>query len=150
MRRAKNILLAVFFLSMLLSAQAPARKPPTATFDDQAASQLLLKLSEALQGHSQKQFLALFDLNQMKNGAIFRQQISSFYAQTDSIRIHMNLAEMNADEKSIAFSVDAEMEAEPGNGGPAAHQNERVTFTVINSNGWKLIDVQPRGFFSLP
>jgi hypothetical protein len=145
------IILAALFFVTLLSAQAPPAKTPHAnSFDDQAASQLLLKLSEALQGHSEKQFLALFDLNHMKDGVLFKQQISSFYSQTESIRIHINLAEMNADEKPLTFSVDAEMEVEPSNGGPVAHQNERVTFTVVNSGGWKFIDVQPRGFFSLP
>lgn len=145
------IVLPVLFFVTLLSAQAPSAKAPNAnSFDDQAASQLLLKLSEALQGHSQKQFVALFDLNQMKDGALFKQQISSFYAQAESIRIHINLAEMNADEKPPTFSVDAEMEVEPRNGSPMAHQNERVTFTVANSGVWKFIDVQPRGFFSLP
>jgi hypothetical protein len=42
------------------------------------------------------------------------------------------------------------MEIEPLNGGPAEHQNEIVTFTVVNSGGWKFVDVQPRSFFSLP
>ena len=151
MRSLRLIVLAACFCTTLLWAQSPGKKsPPQNAFDDQAASQLLLQLSEALQGHSQKQFLALFDLTQMKNSALFRQQISAFYSQTDSIRVHINLAEINADEKPATFSVDAEMEIEPSNGSPVAHRNERGTFTVANSGKWKLIDVQPRAFFSLP
>jgi hypothetical protein len=86
----------------------------------------------------------------MKDGAIFKQQISSFYAQTESIRVHMNLGEITTEGESTTVSVDAEIEAEPRNGGPVAHQNETITFTVVNSGGWKFADVQPRSFFSLP
>jgi hypothetical protein len=147
----KRVLLAMVFLGMLLHAQSPEQKaPPQRVFDEQAASRMLLQLSEALQGHSQKQFLALFDLDKMKDGAIFKQQISSFYAQTESIRVHMNLGEIANEGESTTVSVDAEIEAEPRNGGPVAHQNETITFTVVNSGGWKFADVQPRSFFSLP
>ena len=147
----RQIVLAMFFFVALLPAQSkkvPA-PPPQSAFDDQAASQLVLQLSEALQGHSQKQFLALFDLEKMKNGAIFKQQITSFYSQTDSIRVHMNLGEI-ATEGETTFSINAEMEIEPSNGSAPEHQNEIVTFTVVNSGGWKFVDVQPRSFFSLP
>ena len=74
---SRGVALAAFFFAVLLPAQSkPA--PPQSVFDEQAASQMLLQLSEALQGHSQKQFLALFDLERMKDGEIFKQQISSF------------------------------------------------------------------------
>jgi hypothetical protein len=143
------IVLAAFFFAVLLPAQSkPA--PLQSVFDEKAASQMLLQLSEALQGHSQKQFLTLFDLERMKDGALFKQQISSFYLQTESIRVHMNLGEITVEGENVTVSVDAEMEAEPRNGGPIARQNEIITFTVANAGGWKFIDVQPRSFFSLP
>lgn len=146
---SRGVALAAFFFAVLLPAQSkPA--PPQSVFDEQAASQMLLQLSEALQGHSQKQFLALFNLDKMKDGEIFKQQISSFYSQTESIRVHMNLGEITIEGENVTVSVDAEMEAEPRNGGPIARQNEIITFTVANDGGWKFIDVQPRSFFSLP
>ena len=143
--------LAVLFFTVLLPAQskkAPARAP--GAFDDQAASQLLLQLTEALQGHSQKQFLALFDLSKMKDGASFRQQMIAFYSHTEFIRVHMTLGEITAEDEGTTFSVNAEMEIEPRNGSPTEHQNEIVTFTVVSSGGWKFVDVQPRSFFLLP
>jgi hypothetical protein len=153
----KQIVVAVFLFAALLSAQSkiPAQSkkapaPAPSAFDDQAASQMILQLSEALQGHSQKQFLALFDLDKMKNGALFKQQITSFYSQTDSIRVHMNLGEIATEDETTTFSINAEMEIEPSNGSAPEHQNEIVTFTVVNSGGWKFTDVQPRSFFSLP
>jgi acyl-CoA synthetase (AMP-forming)/AMP-acid ligase II len=147
---SSRILLAIVFLGVLLHAQSPGQKAPQNIFDEQAASRMFLQMSEALQGHSQKQFLALFDLDKMKDGASFKQQISSFYGQTESIRVHMNLGEITIEGESTTVSVDAEMEAEPRNGGPIAHQNETIIFTVVNGGGWKFTDVQPRSFFSLP
>jgi len=145
-----KILLPLFLVVALLPAQSPAQKPQQNTFDDQAASQMLMQMSEALEGQSQKQFLAVFDVDKMPDGQIFKQQISSFFSQTESIRVHMNLIEVTAEGENATVSVAAEIEAEPRNGGPLVHQNEQITFTAADSPKWKFIDVQPRGFFSLP
>ena len=109
---------------------------------------MLMQMSEALEGHSQKQFLALFDLDKMQDGQLFKQQISSFFSQTESIRVHMNMGEAVVDGQNARVNVEAEIEAEPRNGGPLTHKNEQITF--IASPQCKFIDVQPRGFFSLP
>jgi hypothetical protein len=149
-RSCVKFLLIALLCCAILPAQSTPPKPPSA-FDAQTASRLLLRLSEALQGHSQKQFLSLFDLDRMKNGSIFKQQINSFFAQTDSIRAHLNLADtsINGDKANIA--VDAEMEAEPSNGGAVSRRNERLNFVVTNEgDSWKFVDLQPRSFFSLP
>jgi hypothetical protein len=87
----------------------------------------------------------------MKDGPLFKQQASSFFTQTESIRVHLNLVDISADGDKANIAVDAEMEAEPRNGGPIARRNERLNFVVDNTgNSWKFIDVQSRSFFSLP
>jgi hypothetical protein len=153
-KRVKSIsIMAVIVLLLsatLSAAQAPSQNsPPQNVFDDRAASRLLLQLSEALQGHSQKQLLALFDLSEMKDGTLFRQQIDAFFSQTESIRVHMNLVELAAESATV--TVDAEMEIEPRNGGPPVRRRDRLNFAVVNAGkDWKFIDLQPRSFFSLP
>jgi hypothetical protein len=122
-----------------------------AAFTEKTASDLLLRLSEALQGHSQKKMLALFDLPQMKGGGSFKEQINLFFAQTESIRVHLNLIETAVAGERPSFTVDAEMDAQPSNGGQAWRRNERLTLTAANVSGsWKLVEIQPRSFFSLP
>ena len=139
-------MLVVFLCAAFLPAQTP---PPRKAFDDRAASRMLLQLSEALQGHSQKQLLALFDLGKMKDGMLFRQQIDSFFSQTESIRIHMNLAEVAAESGTV--TVEAEMEIEPRNGGPSVRRNDRLDFVAVPAGkDWKFSDLRPRSFFSLP
>ncbi|MGZ4853862.1 MAG: hypothetical protein ACXVKH_01470 [Candidatus Angelobacter sp.] len=152
MRSCALLMAMALLFAMLLPAQvAPQKQSPPAAFDAQTASRLLLQLSESLQGHSPKQFLALFDLAKMKDGTLFRQQINSFFSQTESIRVHLNLGDTSLDADKANIAVEAEMEAEPRNGGAIARRNERLNFVVANAGGgWKFVDLQPRSFFSLP
>lgn len=146
------VVIALFCAALAYTQATPAKQPPQqGAFDAQTASRLLRQLSEALQGHSQKQFLALFDLTRMKDGTLFKQQIISFFSQTDFIRVHLNLSETAQDGDRATMAVEAEMESEPSNGGPVARRNERLNFVAANSGGsWKFVDLQPRSFFSLP
>lgn len=158
--KAENVrsCLTIVFMALLSATLAPAQaappKPPPqqqSAFDAQTASHLLRQLSEALQGQSQKKFLALFDLPRMKDSALFKQQIASFFSQTIAIRVHLNLGETSMDGDKAIVAVEAQMEAEPGNGGPISRRNDRLNFTVASSGGtWKFVDLQPRSFFSLP
>lgn len=136
----------------MCSAQAQHSQPPAQTsFTEKTASDLLVRLSEALESHSQRKMLGLFDLSQMKGGGSFKQQINLLFSQTDLIRVHLNLVETSAAGERPSFTVDAEMDAQPANGGPAWRRNERLSFEVANAGGsWKLVEIQPRSFFSLP
>jgi hypothetical protein len=153
MRSCLTIIFMALLSSTLARAQTtpPKQPPPQSAFDAQTASRLLRELSEALQGQSQNKFLALFDLPRMKDSALFRQQIASLFSQTIAIRIHLNLGETAVEGDTATLAVEAQMEAEPSNGGPIARRNDRLNFTVANSGGtWKFVELQPRSFFSLP
>ncbi|HLK09211.1 MAG TPA: hypothetical protein VKV30_14750 [Candidatus Angelobacter sp.] len=148
---ATAVLVVLLFGSTLRAQDKPQPQPTPAAFDAQVASHLLLQLSEALQGHSQKQFLALFDLARMKDGSLFKEQINSFFAQTESIRVHLNLADTSMEGDKAMLAVDAEMEAAPVNGSAITRKSERLYFAVATaSNSWRFIELQPRSFFSLP
>jgi hypothetical protein len=147
---ATAIFIALLFCMTLLSQDMPQSQPSRAAFDAQAASRMLLQLSESLQGQSQKHFLELFDLSRMKDGALFRQQVSSFFSKTISIRVHMNLADTSVDGDKATLAVDAQMEAEPAAGGAFTRRNERLSFAVAQvGDKWKFVEVHPRSFFSL-
>lgn len=153
---AKLRLASLFFSLCLLLAcgsagQTPRSSPPAQTaFSEKTASNLILNLSETLEAHNQKRFLALFDIPQMREGGVFRQQINLLFTHTELIRVHMNLVETSVEDQKPALSIDAELDAQPVNG-PAWRRNDRLTLTLASSGGsWKVIDVQPRSFFSLP
>jgi len=145
------VLMALLSATLSAAQAAQPRQQPQNAFDAQTASRLLRQLSEALQGQSQKKFLALFDLDRMKDSALFRQQIASFFSRTISIRVHLNLGETAVEGDRATIAVDAQMEAEPGDGSPIVRRNDRLNFTLANSGGtWKFVELQPRSFFSLP
>jgi len=149
-RSGAMLALIALLVCATLTAQTAPQQPLPATFDAQAASRMLLQLSEALQAHSQNQFLALFDLDTMKDGALFKQQVNSFFGQADSIRVHLNLVDTSVDGEKAGLAVDAEIEAQPRDGGAPTRRNEQLNFAVARSwNRWKFVDVQPRSFFSL-
>lgn len=132
---------------------APQQPPPPAANEssDQIASHLLQQLGQALKGHSQKKVLAVFDFPQMTRGMLFKEQITNFLFQTESIRLHANLVESAVEGDRATMAVEAEMELEPRNGGTHSRRSERVTFVAARTGGeWKFVDVQPRSFFSLP
>jgi hypothetical protein len=93
--------------------------------------------------------LDLFDLGRMKEGELFKQQVSSFFAQAESIRAHLNLAGTTTENNQTILAVDAEIEVEPSNGALPWRRQEHMRFQVANNSGqWKFIDVQPRSFFT--
>jgi hypothetical protein len=150
--RSAAAALIFLFTAFLLPRAEPQKSPPPAAFDEPAASRLLMQLSQALEAHSQNQFLAVFDLARMKDGPAFRQQIGSFFSHTESFRVHLNLLEVKTENEQATVAADAEMEGQPMNRGPAWRRNERLNFVAVASAAgkWKFVEVQPRSFFGLP
>jgi len=143
------ILAAMLFTKHGSPAFAQGKAEPS-SFNDSIAAQLLSQLKESLQGHSQKKLLASFDLTKMKDGALFKQQINSFFGQTGTIRVHFNLQQASTEEGKGVAVLDAEMEAEALDGNaPSLHKSMQLRLTVApGDSGWKITDVQPRSFFS--
>ncbi len=125
------------------------------SFNDRIAATLIGQIKESLQGHSQKKLLAAFDLVKMKDGALFKQQINSFFDQTGAIRVHLNLQQAFTEETQMKVTqgvalLDAEMEAEALDGNaPSLHKHLQLRLIAEpGASGWKITDVQPRSFFS--
>lgn len=136
------LLATVFINASTVRAQATE----DSTFTEQAASKLLNQVVEGLNGRTTRKMLSAFDLNRMNGGAVFKGQISAFFNQTDSIRVHFNLREVTDN----VVVVDAEMDVTSrGDLTPPQHKSMQLRFTGEKGrNGWKFIDVQPRSFFS--
>jgi hypothetical protein len=119
---------------------------PADVFTESAASKLLSQMAEGLQGHSTKKMLGAFDLLRMDAGPLFKEQITAFFSQYESIRVHFKLVEVK-DDTAI---VDAEMDATPSNGGdPPQHKSLQIRLSAGRTPaGWRFIDLQPRNFFS--
>lgn len=157
-RRRPVFLAALTAASLLLAhwvAGAPLQsgnpQPGQVAFNDSVASGLLSQITEGFESRNQNKVLDAFDLAAMPDGQLFRQQIVSFFAHTESVRIHVNLVQTSAEGGKGAAEADVEMEAAPRDSNTLpVHKQERLSFTAESTPaGWKFTDVQPRLFFSL-
>lgn len=156
MRRLSDFkvrLRTVLFIAMLLVSPTATRNfamaqsdQPADSFSVLEASDLLSQVAEGLQGHLFRRMLDAFDLGRMTRGAFFKQQVTAFFNQYDSIRVHFRLMEV----KDNIVIVNAQMEASTsGDVTPPQRKTAQLRFTAEKTPaGWKFVDVQPRAFFS--
>jgi hypothetical protein len=145
---AISLSLLVFFLPGWGSNMAGTQNQQSASeLTDAIASPLLAQVAEGLQGRVANLMLGAFDLTRMPAGPAFKQQIAAFINQTDNIRVHFKQLEV----KGNAVLVDAEMDATPHSDiAVPVQKHTQLRFTAENGKGgWKFVDVEPRGFFSL-
>jgi hypothetical protein len=130
--------------------QAPSQAKEK-TFTDSVASELLDQFVSGLTSRNQRKLLSALDFGKMKDGARFRQQISSFLAQTGTIRIHYSQLRASGDSLKGVVTAMVEMEADSRDENilPVHKQAQLRLLAEDTADGWKFTDVQPRGFFSI-
>ena len=128
-----------------------ATPTPENNFTVRDAARLLDQIASGLVDHNRKGFLGAFDLDRMTDGRLFEQQITSFLAHTGIIRVHYNEIDTGMEEGKGVASVEFEMDADQrdDNLPPVRKQASLRLVAEKTPAGWKLIDVQPRSFFSL-
>lgn len=143
-------LLACLLFPIALVPAAQSTKPEEKVFDYRAAAQMMNQIGDALVARDQERVLDAFDLDKMNDGPLFRQQISSFFANTGNIRVHLNLAEATMENGKGVARVDAEMEAGLRDENlPPVRKQAQLRFVAEKSGEvWKFTDVEPRTFFS--
>ncbi len=129
---------------------AAQQKDAPAAFTDQIATRLLDQIKEGLEGHMARKTLDSFDISRMTGGPAFKQQITAFVSQYETVRIHFNLLETFATGSEGIALVDMEMEENPpGDVSAPVHKHTQLRFVVqYGPKGWKFTEVQPRSFFS--
>jgi hypothetical protein len=151
MRRATlavTLCLLTFFPAVWGSNVAGAQdQQPTSELTDSIASRLLAQVAEGLQSRVANTILGAFNLSRMPGGPAFRQQIAAFINQTDNIRVHSKELQV----KGNTVLVDVEMDATPHSDiAVPVRKHTQMSFTAENGkDGWKFVDVEPRGFFTL-
>lgn len=146
-RRALPLAMGMAFLFAASVEPVPAQQQDVFSFND--AATLLQRMNDALVNRQAGKFLSAFDLTKMRNGPLFKQQITSFISHSDSIRMHFNLTEVTMSGAQGEATADAELEADAGNGNEPLYKQASLRFIAEKSGAaWKFLDVQPRSFFS--
>lgn len=146
-RRALRLVVGTAFVFAASVEALPAQQQNLFTSTD--AALLLQRINDALVNRQAAKFLNAFDLTKMQNGPLFKQQITSFIAHSDSIRMHFNLTQVTMSGAQGAATADAELEADMDNGGEPLYKQATLHLIAEKTGAaWKFVDVQPRSFFS--
>lgn len=122
----------------------------SASFSDAVAQSLLEKLVDGLEGRSDRAMLSVFDNEKMEGYPTFQLQIVALFRRYDSFRVHYRMAQTTDDGSKGVALVDFEMDELPRSSDEQpVRKREQLRFEMERgSKGWKIVELQPRGFFN--
>ena len=120
------------------------------TFSDAVAQEVLQRLTDGLEGHSERRLLSVFDDNKMDGYLNFEAQIGALFDRYESFRVHFRIAEATTEGDKGIVLVDIEIEEIPRSGdAQAVRKSDQMRFEMERGKkGWKIVDLRPRAFFS--
>jgi hypothetical protein len=121
----------------------------TAVFDERAAAQVLSTLRDGLEGHSQRRFLSAFDGEKMDGFLTFQDQIEAYYTRYEGFRVTFRIIQTSEENNRGVILADFQVENEPRGGGRISRREGQLRFELERGpKGWRIVDFNPRGFFS--
>lgn len=145
-------MILVLILLALPTSVSTAQSDSKPTFSESDAKPLLVQIIAGFAEHNSRRMLGAFDLTRMKDGALFRQSAESFFRQTGTIRAHYNIVQISMDGERGAAEVAMEIEAARLDDNlPPVYKQEQLHLLFAKSGaGWRIVELQPRSFFSIP
>jgi hypothetical protein len=147
----RALLVAVLCTAFAIGQQPTA--PPQSQapeFGDAEGAQVLHDFAGALEGHSLRRFLALFDENSYPDFAVFSGEMDSYFGRYDQFRVHYNLKQTgtNADGHGVLLA-QVQLEELPIDTGEVVRRTTTLSFELVHVNGkWKIASFHPREFLS--
>lgn len=122
----------------------------TRVFSARVANNILNEIRDGLEAHSQRMFLGAFDADQMDGYLDFEEQIEAYFDRYEGFRVHFRISSTEIQEQKGIVMVDVQLEQIPaGMAAPPQRKSGLLRFELERgSRGWKVVDVNPRGFFS--
>jgi hypothetical protein len=135
-----------------LSAQEKQQNPEAATgavtFDEHDAAQVLGVLRNALESYSPLLFLSAFDAGKMNSYLTFQDQVEAYFTQYESFRVSYHILQTSQENNRGVILADFQIENEMRGGGRASRRQSQLRFELERGpKGWKIVDMDPRGFF---
>ncbi|MGC2208941.1 MAG: hypothetical protein WA532_02420 [Candidatus Korobacteraceae bacterium] len=169
-RRALPLIsLILFALILPLAAQqadVPQSAPPPATpqpqtksekqsaeelpvFDERAAAVVLGTIRDGLESHSAHRLLSAFDADKMDGYRTFQDQIDAYFAANEGIRVTLRILQTSQEGDRGFILADFQLENNPRDGEQLSRREAQLRFVLERGpKGWKIIDFDPREFFS--
>ena len=129
--------------------KAQKKETPASVFDERAAAVVLGTIRSGLESHSQRLLLSAFDRDKMDGFLTFEDQIDAYFASYQSFTVSFRIVQTTEENNRGVILADFEIETEPRDGGPISRRQAQLRFELERgSKGWKIVDFNPRAFFS--
>jgi hypothetical protein len=148
-------------VSLLLTVGiAPARQQSSAAevkentdaeaFSSAIAKRLLNDVRAGLEAQNQRLILSAFDPDKMAGYADFQNQIAALFTQYESFRMYFRVLQSTPDGPKGVALVEVQLEEVPrGATSPPIRKNGELRLEFeAGRNGWKIVGISPRKFFS--
>jgi hypothetical protein len=130
------------------AAAAQQDAQDTGIFSQREANDVLRQIRDGLEGHSQRLMLRAFDGDKMDGYLSFEDQLESFFNRYEGFRVNIRVLQNSIEGGKGVILASFQMEATPHSGTPTRREGQ-LRFEVEHTNkGWKVVDVNPRSFFS--
>jgi hypothetical protein len=121
----------------------------SAEFSESVAERLVQQLGDGLQDHNARHMLSAFDADGMERYANFQDQVAALFERYDSFRVHFRIAEIRTEGATGVVLLDFEIEEASPSSDTPVRRNDRLQLEIKKGkNGWKIVDLKPRAFFS--
>jgi hypothetical protein len=157
--------LILFALILPLAAQQQAALPPATpqtqtktekhdaeelpVFDERAAAVVLGTIRDGLEGHSAHRLLSAFDADKMDGYRSFQDQMDAYFASYQSIRVTVRILQTSQEGDRGYILAAFQLENDPRDGEQLSRREGQLRFVLERApQGWKIVDFDPRGFFS--
>ena len=118
-------------------------------FSEAVANAVIRRLRDGLEGHSQRVILSIFDPEKMNDYSGFENQIEAFFNHYETFRTHLRMVQATTDGEKGTVITEVEMEAIPHGDAPPVRKQNQLRFELERSSkGWKIVELNPRDFFS--
>ena len=123
--------------------------PADEAFDERAAAAVLGTIRNGLEAHSSRLLLSAFDGDKMDGYLTFQDQIDAYFTTYQSFRVTLHIVQTSEENHRGVILADFQMESEPRDGGPISRRQAQLRFELERGpKGWKIVDFNPRAFFS--
>ncbi len=126
----------------------------TEVFSDRVADDVLGLIRDGLEGHSYRLMLSAFDGDKMDGYLSFEDAIEAMFARYEGFRVHYRILQATSEGSKAVVLTTFQMEEIPKadargtSGAPQRRENELRFELERGKKGWRVVDFQPRGFFS--
>jgi hypothetical protein len=130
------------------SPNQKAAPEDAAGFDERAAAKVLGTIRDGLESRSQHRLLSAFDAGKMDGFLTFEDQIDAFFNRYESFRVTVRIIQTSEENNRGVILAEFQLESESRDGSFSRRQGQLRFELERGAKGWKIVDFNPRDFFS--